>query len=282
MCRKHFHTESFLGLFWIFFKEEKIPQTQRQPIFTIENLQTQGKNKNTIERLPEEADQKTTQASQDPPQAQLEPHFCTSDKRGSVINHFSARHCSWRKGSHGATNGLSQAPRQKPRRDWGLRSSKKGNTVWLEMLSPHLCPQGSAELPSEQPGQGQTLPLKSSSLANGHTSPLHSCCPGLVPIKREHTLFKLPSWTPLVRTGKQLTADARSAITRQTRCHKTCVQKAGISLGSPRAERLFSQLLHLHTGLGEEEKLSPFNQAKLFSSPGLSARKAGSCGGPLA
>lgn len=91
LCREHFHIKSPLVLFrgfffefcfsFSFFKEvkrkkrsQKNPQGQRQPIFTIENLQTQEK-KNTIQRRTEEADQKTLQASQDPPQSQLEPVF---------------------------------------------------------------------------------------------------------------------------------------------------------------------------------------------------------------
>lgn len=64
-----------------FFKEEKssrkTPQGQRLLIFTIENFQThEKKKKNTMEGLTEEADQKKPiQASQDPPQSQLEPVF---------------------------------------------------------------------------------------------------------------------------------------------------------------------------------------------------------------
>lgn len=137
MCRKHFHPTSSLVLFCVFLgvgwfvvgyfsflslKEKKkvlrrTPQGGRQPICTMGNLQTQEKT--TIERLTEEADQKKNplQASQDPPQSQLELCFCTTDKTGSVINHLSSRHRGLREGSCGAKKGPTQAPRQAPRRD---------------------------------------------------------------------------------------------------------------------------------------------------------------------
>lgn len=136
MCRKHFHPTSSSVLFcvflggwvvccWLFFlsfiKGEKKSQKDTSGRKTTDmhygEPSNPGKNYHRETNRGSRSKKNPLQASQDPPQSQLELCFCTTDKTGSVINHLSSRHRGLREGSCGAKKGPTQAPRQAPRRD---------------------------------------------------------------------------------------------------------------------------------------------------------------------
>lgn len=209
MCRKHFKFNSSLVLFWgwvAFFPFLSLKKTKKLSKKTLRDKNYQYSLLRTFKPMKKKYHRgtkrgsrlrKTIQASQDPPQSQLEPVFCTTDNTGSVINHFSSA-CA-----REARELRKASCRLLAKCEKGLgppqAAALKGNAIWTGSF---LCSS------SHQQCRAADAPLSIQSQAPPHEQ--HSgeqsllLLPSIILIKEEHTLFKFTSWV----NRAQLTADA--------------------------------------------------------------------------